>query len=427
MAEHNPVPTSFGAELRRRRLAAGMSISVLAERIEFSRGFISKVETGARSPSLDFVRVADAALDAGGEFIAMFAPRTPAQPLVPVAGMIRRHELATQGADGVVVPAGHNSPAAIGLEGDAPLKVFHQILKNLRDLGQVLEPSQVLAMLRPQIAVLRHLAQTSGPADARKAALVASHFAEYAGWMAQEMGDDVAALRWLDDAVDLGRTAGNLDLVAYANVRRANIALYQQDAYGTVSYARRVQTMDCSNRVKGLAAEREAQGHALAGDYIAFHRSLSLSADLLARSVQIQTPEGLVLGSTKVRDTGSFAEGWALHDLGRSAEAVEILTRLLDTTEPTSLRAWGRIGARLALALATVNDVRRSCEVIHPVLVQGIATRSATIRSDLRQLARILNRRRADPVVRKIMPDLSSALTPAVHRPAVELRQLPEE
>ena len=51
----------FGEAVRDRRLAAGLSQEALAERCGFDRKSISRVETGAFSPSLDRVfRLADA-------------------------------------------------------------------------------------------------------------------------------------------------------------------------------------------------------------------------------------------------------------------------------------------------------------------------------------------------------------------------------
>jgi len=58
-------------------------------------------------------------------------------------------------------------------------------------------------------------------------------------------------------------------------------------------------------------------------------------------------------------------------------------------------------------------QVDRACEILHPVLVMLPAIESATIRSDIRQLARILARRwSGHPPVRDLMRELSAALTP---------------
>jgi transcriptional regulator with XRE-family HTH domain len=52
----------FGAELRRARMAAGLSQEQLGQRVGYSAAQVGKVETGERSASQDFVRHCDQAL-----------------------------------------------------------------------------------------------------------------------------------------------------------------------------------------------------------------------------------------------------------------------------------------------------------------------------------------------------------------------------
>jgi WD40 repeat protein/transcriptional regulator with XRE-family HTH domain len=65
------VENAFGAELKRRRLAAGWSQAELARRTNYTKPHISKVETGARTPTMEFARACDTALGAGGALIAL--------------------------------------------------------------------------------------------------------------------------------------------------------------------------------------------------------------------------------------------------------------------------------------------------------------------------------------------------------------------
>ena len=64
-------PSRFGEELRRRRLAAGLTLTCLAQRIHYSKGQLSKVERGIKSPSRELVHLCDAALDAGGALTSL--------------------------------------------------------------------------------------------------------------------------------------------------------------------------------------------------------------------------------------------------------------------------------------------------------------------------------------------------------------------
>ncbi|MFD1051120.1 helix-turn-helix domain-containing protein, partial [Kibdelosporangium lantanae] len=62
---------SFGPRLRALRVERGISLSELARRIYYSKGHVSRIETGAQQPSVEFVRKCDAELDAGGALVAL--------------------------------------------------------------------------------------------------------------------------------------------------------------------------------------------------------------------------------------------------------------------------------------------------------------------------------------------------------------------
>ncbi|MFE3690745.1 ATP-binding protein [Streptomyces sp. NPDC059129] len=66
-------PIDFGSELRRRRKEAQMSISEMAQRVHYSKGYLSKVETGKATGSLDLAQACDRELGAAGE-LAELAP-----------------------------------------------------------------------------------------------------------------------------------------------------------------------------------------------------------------------------------------------------------------------------------------------------------------------------------------------------------------
>ncbi|WP_442811657.1 Scr1 family TA system antitoxin-like transcriptional regulator [Streptosporangium sp. NBC_01755] len=63
---------AFGAELRKRRKAAGLSQDRLAEITQFSQSLIGFIERGERTPSRNFAQRCDDALEAGGEVIRLW-------------------------------------------------------------------------------------------------------------------------------------------------------------------------------------------------------------------------------------------------------------------------------------------------------------------------------------------------------------------
>lgn len=68
----------FGPRLRElRRTAKGLSLSEFARRVFYSKGFASRVETGASMASAEFARRCDAELGAGGALVALASPAAP--------------------------------------------------------------------------------------------------------------------------------------------------------------------------------------------------------------------------------------------------------------------------------------------------------------------------------------------------------------
>ena len=65
------IDPQLGFELRRRRIAAGITLRELARRILFDTGYLSKIETGKRPASPHVVRRYDGQLNAHGELIEL--------------------------------------------------------------------------------------------------------------------------------------------------------------------------------------------------------------------------------------------------------------------------------------------------------------------------------------------------------------------
>src|SRR5262249_55090078 len=78
------------------------------------------------------------------------------------------------------------------------LTSFIAIFDQLRQLGQWLSPGLLVPQLATQVHALRNLAVRSMPAGRSAALVLAARFAEYAGWLTQEAGDDARALWWTD-------------------------------------------------------------------------------------------------------------------------------------------------------------------------------------------------------------------------------------
>ena len=196
--------------------------------------------------------------------------------------------------------------------------------EQLRTLGMQTSPAVILESLVTQTHTVHALARGNPEPVRSRLLLLAARMAEYTGWLSQEAGNEQDALSWTRHASELGRAGGDREIASYAYVREAGLALYRQDPIATIDLARQAQRVGrAGSRTFGLAARREAQGHALAGDRDAFERAMDRAAGPLYSSI-VDTTDYPVLGST-APDPLALARGWSLADLGRAGEAALLL------------------------------------------------------------------------------------------------------
>jgi helix-turn-helix protein len=426
---------TFGPRLRALRVEKGLSLTSFARQLFYSKGHVSRVETGVQAPSAEFARRCDAALDAGGE-LASLVPAGPSEsPAVmpedsdedgvwmmvmgadgtSTFGMVGRRGLLLGGAAMLTAGAAGRRPLRAGAGESAVdtagnLLVYRRMLDAVRDLGQVEPPDRVLPIVVGQARALQTLARDARGQAALDLATLTARTAEYAGWMAQDAGDDDTAAWWIDRAVRVADAVGDRDTAAYALVRRALVTLYRGDGPATIDLARRAQAdLGVGPRILGLAAQREAQGHALAGDHLRCMRALDLAAERLA-AARAQASSGPAIGTAHVLDTITVVTGWCLYDLGRPAEAAAMLDEGVARISADAVRARTRFGVRQALAHAAAGELDHACALAASMITKVSGLGSATIRMDLSRLAASLRRWRTHPAVRELEPDFGAVL-----------------
>lgn len=338
----------FGPELRRLRQEAGLNLTEFSAALSYDKGHLSKVERGKRSASHELARRCDAFLGADGHLQRLVLgpenePETPESPTPPSPWRVGRRALLASGTGALIdlgLQLGSRTPSAATPLLPSFLAQFDQ----LRKLGQSTAPNVLLPLLETQTRTVAGLAVDAPSATRASALLLASRFAEFTGWMAQEAGDNGAALGWTSEAVELAHAGGDHHLGSYGLVRRALVTLYDGDAAGTVSLAHQAQHSGLSPRIRGLAAQREAQGHALAGAERDCLRSLDKARTLLAAD-DVRSSTEPVIGTTHVSDPAAMTTGWCLYDLGRPKAAAEALDREYRRLPPHALRTRARYGS----------------------------------------------------------------------------------
>jgi transcriptional regulator with XRE-family HTH domain len=390
----------FGPELRRLREARGLSLAVLAERVHYDKGHLSKIENGRRNPTAVLARACDDALGADGLLAGLAdAPTWPGRggaARVPepgeaddLSGTGQHHELLAGPSVLVLGQTWLRAPAGSDTLNEAVTRQFAEQLGLLRRMGQQLPAGPLLRLAAENTRTLRTLAALGGPPGPVLA--LAARFAEYAGWLAQESGDPGGAYRWTADAVRLAGEAGDRSLDGYALVRYAELALYQGQPDRVVGLADLVaRHPGAPARTRAHAAHRRAQGHALAGDARACDAALEEGARLLAEAGG--EPSSTVLGPSTALDLDALVAGWCNYDLGRYPRAVALLEPVAGRLTDSPLRLPTLFGARLALAYLETGDLDRACAVGELALAGALATGSASAFSQLAELARRLRR-----------------------------------
>jgi transcriptional regulator with XRE-family HTH domain len=407
----------FGTLLRQCRADAGMTMNELARQAHYSKSQVSKIENGHKSPTDMFAKLCDRILNTGGVLAAAVPQRSTAPATAPAnddmwvlefddTGAMRFTELPRRqvlaSAAAMLITRG-SRPAT----DERTLAVLRTSFDQYRTLGTMTSPSVVLGPVIAHVHTLRTLAADNAEPMRSELLLLAARVAEYAGWMSQEAGREDEALRWTNRAVTLA-AGRDPHLAAFALFRQAEIAMYQHNPIRTVELARRAQQdLTAGPRILGLAARCEAQGHALAGDVRGYEQALERATGLLATR---EPGTGPILGSASVPDEIALVRGWAMYDLGQPGAAAEVLDRQLAAIPATARRARARFGIRRALAHAQHGDIDQACAAAREVLDDAAQVDSATVRLDVRDLARTLQRWRNDPAVRDLQPELVTML-----------------
>lgn len=389
---------TFGELLREHRIAAGLSMGQLAKLIHYSKGYLSKIENDLKPPTPTVARLCDGVLSVGGLLIEAAMHEAPA--------LGRRQVLVAGTMLGVGAFAGGGLRPVPDEQVIAGMRTSFE---NLRGLGLRTSPMVLIEPLKALQHTVHGMArENTGPVGTGLLRL-AARIAEYTGWMSQEAGDEQSALWWTRQASELSRAAGDPDIASYSLVREAGIAFYRQDARNTISLAQQAQWIgSAGSRVLALAARREAQGHALAGDRYAAESAFDRAVRLMDSGQQDSPYPAL---GPSAPDPLELARGWALSDLGLNAEAAAVLGRQLALVPMTSRRTRARFGTRRSLAHALSGDVDESCRTLADTIEDAAHVDSATVRMELRQLARTLGRWHNHSAVREIYPDLKRLLT----------------
>ncbi|MEU7819202.1 helix-turn-helix transcriptional regulator [Catellatospora sp. NPDC049133] len=429
----------FGAALRQLREQAGISLRELGRRCLYDYSRISRVERGEHLIDAALVPALDRALEADGLLTALrsLMPEPEDTAATSVIGLmtvlhrdvgdtvmlelsspggrmiklnLHRREfngLLAAGALRALLPDGLTDlDQAERVSGaiNNPQRTDSQVLDYFRALlaqhyaaDKALGPRHLVEVVLAQIAVLDKLRYSSRPGTAEPVMRLLAQYAEFAGWLFQDLGNTAAAMRWTDQAGQRAQAIGDHQLTAYLLVRRSNIALLDDDAVDVIELASAARRTPgpISPKLAALAAQQEARGWALHAKPDRFRRLIDSAADLLLDHPNDVDDDAPVYLRSYDVDTLEEQSASGYRACGQADAAVAILERRIIATPPDQQRDRAHQLAKLANAVlqSAHPDPERAATIGLSCAHVARSTGSSRITTELRALDRTLSDR----------------------------------
>ncbi|WP_394616665.1 helix-turn-helix domain-containing protein [Lentzea sp. JNUCC 0626] len=210
-------------------------------------------------------------------------------------------------------------------------------------------------------------------------------YAEFYGWLYEEVGDMRSACAWTSRALEQGQAADDRDVVAYCYVRMSQLAEVDGDDDRVIGLARAAQReTGVSPVVRAMAVRQEARGLARAG----LHASMT-RFDLAQSLVQeVERPR-----------TDEYSIGYCFTDLHVEMQRAASMVALADHRRAINaytalMPRWGSVcqweqgvhTATLAYAHAVTGDVEQAAELGLVALDLARVTGSQLIVTELARL-----------------------------------------
>ena len=402
-----------GAELRRGRLAAGLTQQALAGRIGYDRSYLSQVETGGQVPAEQFILLCERELSVGGTLLGTFREllaerevrrqEAHAERWRASGGLTTKRvssiAVPTSSGGGLAMPAGDPSNSDVErrpfvrLLGAASGAVLAETLGvELWDLARAMQASNVsddmldameASVLRlhqvhakvPPTVMLPHLhehlrastslLQQSQPIrQRRRPCSIAGHLAGLRAWATFDLADRQGARSWYELALQPAAEAEDDALCGWIFGAWSLLPSYAGEPAAALTLIRRGQnhamrSVDATGRA--WLSALEARAHAGLGDASAFRHAQDEANQAIDQTRPEQRRHGMDFEGDRLDVT--YYEGTSLVTLRQPERARPILDHSL------AVQGQGHIKARsiLQLALATTyvqqREIEHACEV----------------------------------------------------------------
>lgn len=298
-----------------------------------------------------------------------------------------------------------------------PVRVDPAIVEHFAVLRSVLVESDnrvgaeaILPTARQQLGHIGGF-RRAARGDLRDALLgTEARWAEFAGWLSDDLGDRAAGEWWLAQALTLAQEAGDAEFTAYVFARMAQRAADAVDRDRVLGLARAAgRSGGHGAQVRAFAAVQRAHGHAIAGDTCAFQAAVDHAQQLVAGI----DGDGNYLGSFCTTPYVRAQEGDGWLRLGRPRTAVQCFDRALDAWPESYRRERGLYLARTAAAYAADGEPQQAAGTALAALELARITRSARVQREVTSVDNQLAAFPNEPGVAELHATLASFSTVA--------------
>jgi tetratricopeptide (TPR) repeat protein len=238
---------------------------------------------------------------------------------------------------------------------DSLLRYFVDQLAGHARADNAAGPGFVLAAADLQLRQLDELVEHGSP----EVGVLTARYAEFTGWLLQDSGDDVGALRRTDRAVELAEVFGDSSLTAYNLMRKSNVLTSLRERQRARSVAQKAV----------MLAERDApdllpvclRQYALAQSYLRDERetkqALQRALDLTRPAVGDSTNPSAYCTTSYVQMEAALC----LLALGNPAAAAAACAGALEHWPAELVRDESLCLARLAVARCQLRQIDEAC------------------------------------------------------------------
>lgn len=242
------------------------------------------------------------------------------------------------------------------------------------------------------VQLLDRLQQNVGGRARDELLTIGARTAEFLGWLNQDLGDFDQALYWSDRAMEWAQETGDDVMAAYVLFRKSNQATAQRNTQKAVSLARAAQrSAGATLRIRALAAQQEAQGHALMGNLRFAETKFDEAHELAAEPDDSHADDALDLAYC----TPTYIEmqrANCLIELGDPRTAVGMFEAELRILPPIYRNDQGVYLSRLARAYAASGKPEQAAAAADRALSIAIDTESARTMTELSAADKALQR-----------------------------------